>query len=116
AKSRKKGKNPLTKDQHGQLLVSQLWFTSAYSGYAAIRVSVHPNSVATRASVPIGVKALTLAKLQAIVDDARQLLTALCDSQVSERELVGLTDRLLAHSNVRWDKLPAAYLVDFEVA
>ena len=115
AKSRKKGKNPLTKDQHGQLLVSQLWFTSAYSGYAAIRVSVHPNSVATRASVPIGVKALTLAKLQAIVDDARQLLTALCDSQVSERELVGLTDRLLAHSNVRWDKLPAAYLVDFEV-
>ena len=114
AKSRKKVKNALTKDQHGQLLVSQLWFTSAYSGYTAIRVSIHPNSAATRASVPIGVKALTLARLQALVDDARQLFTALCDAQVVERHLIGEAERLLKHSNVRWDKIPAVYLVDFE--
>lgn len=116
AKSRKKAKNALTKDQHGQLLVSQLWFTGAYTGYTGIRVSIHPNNVATRASVPIGVKALTIAKLQALIDDTRRLFTELCDSQVPEHQLVGMIERLLAHSNVRWDKLPDSYLIDFKSA
>ena len=44
AKSRKKDKNHLTKENHGQLLVSQLWFTAAYPDYTAVRVSVHPRS------------------------------------------------------------------------
>jgi Holliday junction resolvase len=34
AKSRKKEKNALTKEQHGQLLVAAEWFASEYPGYS----------------------------------------------------------------------------------
>ena len=52
AKSRKKWENPLKKEEHGQLLVSELWFRGAYPNHTPIRASVHPTALATKASVP----------------------------------------------------------------
>lgn len=115
AKSRKKQKNALTKQEHGQLLVSQLWFTSAYPGYSAIRVSVHPNIVATRAAVPVDVKALTYEKLQELIGDAKAMFSLLCESQVPSAQLGALVERLLQPSNLRTDRLVATYFVDFQV-
>jgi hypothetical protein len=48
AKSRKKEKNALTKDDHGQLLVAAEWFAANYPGYSVVRVSVHPKNRATK--------------------------------------------------------------------
>jgi hypothetical protein len=115
AKSRKKQKNALTKQNHGQLLVSQLWFTSAYPGHSAVRVSVHPNIAATRDSVPVGVKALTYEKLQELIGDTRAMFSSLCESQVPPAQLGALAERLLQQSNLRPDRLVATYFVDFQV-
>lgn len=115
AKSRKKQKNALTKQNHGQLLVSQLWFTSAYPGHSAVRVSVHPNNVATRDAVPVGVKALTYEKLQELIGDTRAMLSLLCESQVPPAQLSAVAARLLQQSNLSSDRLVATYFVDFQV-
>ena len=115
AKSRKKQKNALTKQNHGQLLVSQLWFTSAYPGHSAVRVSMHPNIAATRDSVPVGVKALTYEKLQELIGDTRAMLSSLCESQVPPAQLGALAERFLQQSNLRSDRLVATYFVDFQL-
>jgi Holliday junction resolvase len=114
AKSRKKEKNALTKEQHGQLLVAAEWFTGNYEGYRCVRVSVHPRNQATKAAVAGASHALTYEKLTALVSDARVLLTALCESQLSTPELVAECSRLLAKSNLNEDRLVDSYLVAFE--
>lgn len=113
AKSRKKNKNALSKENHGQLLVSQVWFTAAYPNYTAVRVSVHPSAIATKAAVPIGVKALTYEKLQEVIGDARTLFATVCESNVPPAELASVVDRALKRSNVSADRILASYLQDF---
>ncbi len=114
AKSRKLGKNALTKDQHGQLLVAAEWFAANYKGYRCVRVSVHPQNRATKAAVAGASHALTYEKLTALVSDARALLTALCESQLSTAELVAECSRLLAKSNINENRLIDNYLAPFE--
>lgn len=114
AKSRKNEANALTKEQHGQLLVSENWFKANYSGLSAIRVSVHPNVTATKSSVPSGTKALTLAKLTELIVEARTLLTALCDSGHPDKELSQFCEKLLQNGFLTPDALVKRYLVDFE--
>lgn len=113
AKSRKKDKNSLTKEQHGQLLVAQEWFDANYPGYEAVRVSVHPSNKATRASSASGSYALTYEKLAALISDARSLLTALCESQLSNRALEAECARAVERSQVRADRLVDGYLIHF---
>jgi replicative superfamily II helicase len=113
AKSRKKDKNALTKEQHGQLLVAQEWFDANYPGYEAVRVSVHPSNKATKASSASGSYALTYEKLAALISDARSLLTALCESQLSNRHLEAECARAMERSPVRADRLVDGYLVHF---
>lgn len=114
AKSRKLEKNALTKEQHGQLLVAAEWFAANYDGYRCVRVSVHPQNRATTAAVAGASHALTYEKLTALVSDARVLLTALCESQLSTAELVAECSRLLAKSNLNEYRLVDNYLVPFE--
>jgi hypothetical protein len=52
AKSRKQPGNPLTKNEHGQLLNAVEWFKAAYPGFTHIPVSAHPNTMATRHASP----------------------------------------------------------------
>jgi len=113
AKSRKKDKNALTKEQHGQLLVAQEWFQRVYPGHEAVRVSVHPSNKATKASSAGGSYALTYEKLAALISDARSLLTPLCESQLSDQPLEAECARAVERSPVRADRLVDGYLVHF---
>ncbi len=114
AKSRKKAKNALTKDQHGQLLVAAEWFSRNYKGYDCVRVSVHPKNRATKAAVAGASHALTYEKLVALVADARILLIALCESQLSGVNLVAECERLLTQSPLKSERLVDSYLLPFE--
>ncbi len=114
AKSRKKAKNALTKDDHGQLLVAAEWFSKNYQHYRYVRVCVHPKNRATKAAVAGASHALTYEKVAALVSDARAVLTALCESQLSDAELVAECSRLLAQSPLNADRLVDSYLLPFE--
>lgn len=113
AKSRKQDKNPLNKEQHGQLLVASEWFTKQYPDYRCVRVSVHPKNEATKAAVAGASHALTFNKLGNFVADARLLLTALCKSQLPDSELLNECNRLLAESPIRHDRIIKNYLSVF---
>jgi hypothetical protein len=114
AKSRKKAKNALKKEDHGQLLVAAEWFAKNYEGYRCVRVSVHPKNRATKAAVAGASHALTYEKLASMISDARVLLTALCDSQLSDADLVAECSRLLAGSTISANRLVDSYMVLFE--
>jgi replicative superfamily II helicase len=113
AKSRKDGKNPLTKEEHGQLLVAEEWFAKNYPEYKAVRVSMHPSNIATKAAAATKSYALTYEKLNAMIADARALLAKLSESQLTDVELEAECVRLLDVSPVHADHLVANYLVPF---
>ncbi|ULO06259.1 DEAD/DEAH box helicase [Paenibacillus sp. 19GGS1-52] len=115
AKSRKKSKNALTKEQHGQLLVAAEWFTGKYPGYECVRVSVHPKNQATPSAVAGASHALIFEKLASMVSDARILISTLCESQLDAENLETECNRLLGSSNIRYDRISTHYLVPFDV-
>ncbi|RUQ27881.1 MAG: DEAD/DEAH box helicase [Candidatus Competibacteraceae bacterium] len=114
AKSRKKEKNALTKEEHGQLLVAAEWFAKNYKDYGCVRVSVHSKNRATKAAVAGASHALTYEKLAALVSDARGLLSSLCYSQLTDADLVTECGRLLAQSSLNADRFVTGYLLPFE--
>ena len=114
AKSRKKEKNALTKDQHGQLLVAAEWFAEEYPGYSCVRVSIHPHSVATRAAVAGASHALTYDKIALMISEARTLLSTLVNTHVSGNDLLGECARLLESSSLKADHIAERYLVPFQ--
>jgi hypothetical protein len=111
-KSRKLDKNPLDKVEHGQLLVAVQWFQRNYEGYVTLRVVVHPTNKATAPASAHESYALTLDRLAALVADARALLTALCESQLTDIELEAHCQQLIERSPIRADKL-TSYLTHF---
>lgn len=114
AKSRKKEKNALTKEEHGQLLVAAEWFAENYKDHKCVRVSVHPRNVATKAAVAGASHALTYDKLASLVSDARAILVALCSSQLSDVDLVVECGRLLTQSQLSANNLVGKYLLPFK--
>lgn len=116
AKSRKKAKNALTKEEHGQLLVAAEWFKKNYKDYGCVRVSVHPKNQATKAAVAGASHALTYEKLALLVSDSRALLSTLCESQLSEANLVTECQRVLSHSSLKSEHIIRNYLLPFEEA
>jgi hypothetical protein len=115
AKSRKNSANALSKEQHGQLLVAENWFKKHYKNLTGIRVSVHPNVTATKKSVPMNTMALTLAKLNELVVETRNLISTLCESGYPDAELANFCEALLRKSNLTPERLVEHYLVEFEV-
>lgn len=113
AKSRKKEKNALTKDEHGQLLVAEEWFGQHYKDIECIRVSVHTHNKATKAAAATGSYALTYEKLAALISDARIFFTKLCESQLNDSDLVDECGRELAKSPLQANRLTQRYLVGF---
>lgn len=112
AKSRKQDKNPLTKEEHGQLLVAEQWFVQNYPGYSSYRVVVHPTNKATAAASAHESYALTLDRLNQLVAESRVLLRELCESQLTDIELEGQCQHSIEHSPIRADRL-VNYLVPF---
>lgn len=114
AKSRKIVDNPLTKEEHGQLLDAETWFKRSYPSYTCERVSVHPNSFSRQVTAEMS-KVLTLDKLQEMISELRSLLSILTDSLASHDELVIQCESLLAKSNLTPQKIVTHYLVPFQV-
>jgi len=114
AKSRKKAKNALTKEDHGQLLVAAEWFAENYSAYRCERVSVHPNNQATKTAVAGASRALTYEKLAALVADSRALLSRLSESQLTENELIAECGRALHGSNINSKSIIDTYFLPFK--
>lgn len=114
AKSRKKEKNALTKEEHGQLLVAAEWFASNYPDYRCVRVCVHSKNQATKAAVAGASHALTYENLAALVSDARVFLTSLCESQLADAGLLAECNRLLEKSPIKADRLVDRYLIPFK--
>lgn len=114
AKSRKKEKKALTKDEHGQLLVAAEWFKKNYPQYNCVRVSVHPKNLATKAAVAGATHALTYEKIAALISDARALFTTICESQLPDSEFSAECSHLLAKSNLSADRLIDSYLILFK--
>ncbi len=115
AKSRKKTKNPLTKEEHGQLLVAGQWFETHYRDYTCFRVSVHAKNKATQQAVAETSYALTYVSLAKIVSDARALLKSLVDSQLPTEDLEIECERLMSTSSLKANVFVQNYLVPFEV-
>lgn len=113
AKSRKKQKNALTKENHGQLLVAQEWFTQNYPDYTAVRVSVHPTNKATKSAAASDSYALTYETLARLISDARSLLSKLCESQLTDDALAAECARELGGSSIRAGALVQSYLLKF---
>lgn len=113
-KSRKLASNPLTKEEHDQLLDAEAWFKKAYPDYICERVSVHPNAISRQVSAETS-KALTLSKLQELIAEMRSLLEPLTSSLAQHDNLVAQCELLLAKSNLTPQKLIEHYLTSFEV-
>jgi len=113
AKSRKKGKNALTKDEHGQLLVAEQWFRKHYPGYAVTRVSVHPTNKASKPASATESFALTYEKLAMLIADARALLTKLCESQLNDSQLETFCMQEIDRSRVASGRIVDSYFVRF---
>jgi replicative superfamily II helicase len=116
AKSRKKSSNPFTKGQHGQLLVAQEWVKKHYPGHTCHRVSVHPTATSTAPAVAEEAYALTYPSLQRLTTEARALLSAICDLQVSGASLEARCATMLASSPLLAEKLATEFLVRFSEA
>ncbi len=113
AKSQKEPNNPLTKDEHGQLLNAEVWFKKEYPRYVCIRVSVHPNTSITKSVVAGESKVLTFDMLRKLIIDLRHLLESLTSSLVSYSDLVMQCEQLLAASTLEPQSLAQHYLVPF---
>ena len=96
------------------MLVADEWFHNNYPDYSSIRISVHPQNRATKAAVASDSYALTYEKLNALVSDARIVLLHLCESKLSENDLITECDYILENSNIKFDKLVSNYLCSFE--
>ena len=113
AKSRKKSDNPLTKEEHGQLLNAEERFRAQYPAYTPVRTVVHPNDKATPSASVAGSRVLTLARLQDLVVDVRILLDTLCAMAVPQDEHVERCEQLLDGSTLRPGTLVDRYLAPF---
>lgn len=114
AKSRKREDNPLNKNEHGQLLVAEQWFTKHYPDHAAIRIGIVPNAYATEAAAAELSCALTLDKLQVMISDARALIAELSESQLAPAELEGYCAQLVDRSSLAAHNIVRCYLQTFK--
>lgn len=95
AKSQKHAANPLTKEEHGQLLEAFQWFCNEYPGFQGQKVVVHPNAAVTEQVSATDSLALTLDRLLTLVTRVRELFTDLCSSPLLGQALISKCDRRL---------------------
>ena len=115
-KSRKDGKNPLKKIEHGQLLTATEWFTKEYPDHTPVRIVVHPNDLAHKPASADGSYALTPTKLRVLIANLRQVFEGLCRSQADFGSLEKKTTELLDRYHLNSAGIEPQYLVPFKVA
>ncbi len=105
SKSRKvDSSKPLTKGEHGQLLVSSQWFQKNYPEREHLRVSIHPNSFATNNANAGESKALTFTILNAIVSDIRSIIRGAEEVIANASRGGGLQKELEAYCGLELEK------------
>lgn len=114
AKSMKNKGNPLTKDQHGQLLNAEEWFKREYPDITPIRICIHPNRKTTDKTIPGESKVLTFENLNQLITNSRVVIRELCDSLQAEKQLLNICQQLLERNSLRPEDLIDNYLQDFE--
>ena len=115
AKGRKKQKNALTKDQHGQLLISTQWFQKEYPDYRCIPSSVQASNRATKNAVAENSKVLTYTKLNELIADSREFFAELTESLVPTNELTLRCEQLLNSTNLSPEELVEHYFEPFVI-
>ena len=115
-KSKKQPENPLTKEEHGQLLQSEEWFKEHYPKLTGERISVHPNTLATAAVTPGKTQVLTLAKLGELVGSVRTLLEDLSSESLAEPLLLARCESRLGDLHLRPNQIGASFLAPLQVA
>ncbi len=113
AKSRKKFKNALTKDDVGQLLGAREWFRENYPGHSHVAASVLPKAVATKAASTGDTKALTFTWLNDLIAETRSFFQELCDSAIPSAGLQIRCEKLLKESTLRPQRIAERYFSDF---
>jgi len=115
AKSRKDRDNPLTKDEHGQLLEAFEWFRQNYPDLTGYKVVVHPNATTTDVVTAGDSLALTLEKLSVVLANTRELITHLCGVP-TESTLTTECEKKLASLGLTPTQLIERFLEPFRVS
>ena len=101
AKNEKKKDKPLTKIEHGQLLVAGEWFKQRYPSYQCVDASVHPNNFANRNASVNSALAFTLADVRKLKKEVRLLLIELTSVSRDEESRLAQCDTFLDDHNLR---------------
>lgn len=112
-KHQKAAPNPLTKEEHGQLLTSVQWFKNQYPKRGVIEFGVHPSNTATPAAAASDTRVLTLAKLGELTTGIRQMLDELCSAQVDMKTLERRCAELLKKHHLTPELFVSRFLAKF---
>jgi len=113
-KHRKEAKNPLNKDEHGQLLTSVQWASDNYPKRRFAGFIVHPTADATAPAAAEKSSTLTLAKLGELVGVARQFYRDLCPSTAQGTALEKVCANLLTKYRLSPGEITERFLVSFK--
>jgi hypothetical protein len=115
SKGNKKGTSSLSKVEHGQLLVSENWFSQHYSDRTSVRVVLHHNNKGTEPAMTQGTLALTFENLARLTTALRIVLQDVCLSLGSSQQRLKLCDSLLRKHRLTVPDIATEYFVPFEV-
>jgi hypothetical protein len=116
AKSRKESHNPLYKKDHAQLLEAERWFHSNYAGWTCVRVSVLDHPIADSKASTKETKALSMAKLSALITEMRLVLETLLSADIKNSQIEHLCEKELRTRGLDVEGIIKKYLTDFTVA
>lgn len=115
SKGKKKVKNALGKEDHGQLLVSAEWFKEQYPSRTCIRIQLHPSDKATQPAMAQNTFVLTFDSLGRLVSAVRALLTEICRSTITTQKRFLLCEELLRRHCLMPQELINQYFKKFNV-
>jgi replicative superfamily II helicase len=113
SKGKKKSKNPLGKEDHGQLLVSAEWFRQQYPTRKCVRVQLHPSEKATKPAMAKETRVLTFDGLTQLVCALRAVLTEVCLAKATTEARLRLCEKLLRQHNLTPEQVVTAYFAKF---
>jgi hypothetical protein len=111
-KSRKKEDNPLTKNEHAQLLEDFEWFRQEYPELNGYKVVVHPNTLSLEGVTTADTFAFTLGKLRTLLTHTRELISHLCEIPTATNARIECDNKLMT-LNLTPDKIIATFLKEF---
>lgn len=109
AKSGKKDENPLSKTEHGQLLVAEKWFYDQYLGYECVIASVHPDNRAFHNASATSTHVLTFESLDKLAERVRSLWLSIKGCPPHEDVRLSKCDSLLDEYKLRRNSFVGEY-------